>query len=310
LPEFLQYSVSSCILAFVVPERKWLEGGKSPMKRASGALLASLWLIPVFILVCGLLTGCGGGSSEPEATEAPVAVGTVRVGVSPDWEPWEFIDPETQELAGFDIDLMNIIAEEAEFDVEFVQVPFDSLLAGLGEEYEVAISALLVTEERTADMAFSDAYVKPGLVLVVPSWNRAVWGISDVAGKKAGAIAGSRGADEIRAVDPGALVPFEDLESMFAALAAEERTLDVIVTDYLTATEYMAKTPGVLKSTSPFTTESMGIAVDPSRTDILAAINRGLNLADDHYLLKNVIIDWLAVAPEDRPGGFVLNGGR
>ena len=280
------------------------------MKRASGTLLAWLWPIPVLILVCGLLTGCGGGESEPEATEAPVAVGTVRVGVSPGWEPWEFIDPETSELAGFDIDLIKIIAEESEFELEFVQVPFESLLAGLGEEYDAAISALLITEERAAEVAFSDAYVKPGLVLVVPSWNRAVWGISDVAGKKAGAITGTRGADEITAVDPAALVPFEDIESMFAALAAEERTLDVIVTDYLTATEYMAKTPGVLKSTAAFTTESLGIAVDPSRADILAAINSGLNLADDHYLLKNVIVDWLAVAPEDRPEGFVLNGGR
>jgi polar amino acid transport system substrate-binding protein len=240
----------------------------------------------------------------------PVAVGTVRVGVSPDWEPWEFIDPETQELAGFDIDLMKVIAEEAEFDVKFVQVPFESLLNGVGEDYEVAISALLVTDERAANVAFSDAYIKPGLVLVVPSWNRAVWGISDVAGKKAGAIDGSRGADEIAAVDPAALVPFADYESMFAALSAEERTLDVIVTDYLTATEYMAKTPGVLKGTAAFTTESMGIAVDPSRNDILTAINSGLNLADDHYLLKDVITDWLAVAPEDRPEGFVLNGGR
>lgn len=280
------------------------------MRRANGTLLGGLWLIPVLVLLCVLATGCGGSEPEPEATEAPVEVGTVRVGVSPDWEPWEFIDPETQELAGFDVDLIKIIAEEAEFEVEFVQVPFESLLVGVGSDYEVAISALLVTEERAADVAFSDAYVKPGLVLVVPSWNRAVWGISDVAGKKAGAIAGSQAADEIVAVDPAALVPFEDFASMFAALAAEERTLDVIVTDYLTATEYMAKTPGVLKGTAAFTTESLGIAVDPSRTDVLAAINAGLNLADDHYLLKNVITDWLAVAPEDRPEGFVLNGGR
>jgi ABC-type amino acid transport substrate-binding protein len=280
------------------------------MRSAKQTILSVLWLNLVLVLLCGLVAGCGGGESEPEATEAPVAVGTVKVGVSPDWEPWEFVDPETRELTGFDIDLMKVIAKEAEFDVEFVQVPFESLLAGVGEEYEVAISALLVTDERAADVAFSDAYIKPGLVLVVPSWNRAVWGISDVAGKKAGAISGSRGADEISSVDPAALVPFDDFESMFAALAADERTLDVIVTDYLTATEYMAKTPGVLKATAAFTTESLGIAVDPSRTDILTAINSGLNLADDHYLLKDVITDWLAVAPEDRPEDFVLNGGR
>ena len=45
----------------------------------------------------------------------------------------------------------------------------------------------------------------------------------------------------------------------------------MIVADYLTATEYMAKTPGVLKGTAAFTGEKLGIAVDPSRSDILAA---------------------------------------
>lgn len=268
-------------------------------------------MIPILFLLGGVATQCGGGAdTEPEATEPPAAVGTVRVGASPDWEPWEFVDPETQELSGFDIDLMNVIAEEAEFEVEFVRVPFEELLEGVGSDYEVAISALLITDERATDVAFSDDYLKTGLVIVVPSWNRAVWGIADVAGKKGGAIAGSLAADEITKVDASALVLFEDYDTMFAALSADERTLDVIVTDYLTATEYMAKTPGVLKSTAAFTGEKLGIAVDKSRSDILAAINSGLNFADDNYLVKDIITDWLAVPPEERPDGFVLNGGR
>jgi ABC-type amino acid transport substrate-binding protein len=281
------------------------------MKGAQGTRRGRLWLIPLLFLLGGSVTQCGGGAdTQPEATEPPASVGTVRVGVSPDWEPWELVDPDTKELSGFDIDLMNVIAEEAELEVEFVQVPFENLLEGVGSDYEAAISALLITEERAADVTFSDAYLKTGLVIVVPSWNRAVWGISDVAGKRGGAIAGSRAADEIVAVDPSALIPFEDYDSLFAALTAQERSLDVIVTDYLTATEYIARTPGVIKSTAAFTGESLGIAVDPSRPEILAAINGGLTLADDHYLLKNVITDWLAVAPEERPEGFVLHGGR
>ena len=186
----------------------------------------------------------------------------------------------------------------------------ENRLEGLGSDYEAAISALQITDERAADVAYSDAYVKTGLVIVIPSWNRAVWGISDVAGKRGGAIADSHAAEEIAAVDPSALVPYDDFDSMFAALSAQERSLELIVTEYLVATEYMAKTPGVLKATAAFTGESLGIAVDPSQPEILDAINRGLNLADDHYLLKNVITDWLAVAPEDRPDGFVMNGGR
>ncbi len=47
-----------------------------------------------------------------------------------------------------------------------------------------------------------------------------------------------------------------------------------------------------------------------SRPDILAAINAGLKSAQDNYLVKNIITDWLAVPPDRRPEGFVLHEGR
>jgi glutamine transport system substrate-binding protein len=205
---------------------------------------------------------------------------------------------------------MKAIAKEAKFEVEFVQAPLEKLLDGVGGDYPAAISALLVTDERAGKVAFSNDYQKIGLVLVIPSWNRAVWGIADVAGKKAGAIAGSRAEAEIKKVDPEALVTFQDYEAMFSALTAEQRTLDVGVVEYLPALSYMAKTPGVLKSSTAFTGEKLAIAVDKSRPELLAAVNAGLKSAQDNYLVKDVVNDWLAVAPDKRPADFVLNGGR
>jgi glutamine transport system substrate-binding protein len=272
------------------------------------------WLLAV-LLATIVVTGCGGGGTpSPAATAAvpatPASLGKVKVGVAPGWEPWEILDPKTNQLAGFDIDLMKVIAKEAKFEIEFVQVPFDKLLDGLGTDYQVAISALLVTDERAARVAFSNDYQKIGLVLVVPSSNRAVWGIADIAGKKAGAVAGSLAEAEIKKVDAKALVTFKDYDSMFADLAADNRTLDVIVCDYLDATTYMAKTPGVLKASSAFTGEKLAIAVDKSRPDVLAAVNTGLKSAQDNYLVKDIVTDWLAVPPDKRPQGFVLHAGR
>ena len=272
----------------------------------------SVLIILAVLLLSAMVSQCGGtGGSGPVATPArPAAIDTIKVGISPDWEPWEQVDGSTRELAGFDVDLMRTIAKEAGFKIEFVQAPFASLLGRVGTDYEVAISALLVTDERAAKVTFSDDYQKIGLVQVVPSWNRAGWGMADVAGKKAGAVGGSQAEKEIARVDPAALVTFKDYDTMFAALTAQQRTLDVIVCDYLSAMEYMARTPGTLKSGPAFTRDKLAIAVAKSRPDVLEAVNAGLKSAQDNYLVKDVVTQWLAVPPGKRPERFVLHNGR
>jgi ABC-type amino acid transport substrate-binding protein len=276
--------------------------------------LRVLWNGLILLLLLSVsLTACGGGAAPAVGVPTagpPPKVGTIKVGVSPDWEPWESLDKDTQKPVGFDVDLMNTIAKEAGFQVEFVQAPFDKLLDGVGKDYDAAIGALLIDDARSNAVAFSNPYQNTGLVLVMPMINRALWGIADVAGKKAGALAGSPGEAEINKVDPKALVTFQTNAEMFKDLSSSQRTLDSIVTDYLTAAQEIARTPDALKNGPPFTDAKLGIAVAKSRPDVLAAINAGLKLATDNYLVKDEVNQWLSVPPEKRPAGFVFHSGR
>ena len=264
------------------------------------------------VLVTLLLAACGarGTAFVVPAAGPPPQVGTIRVGISPDWEPWESLDKDTQKPVGFDVDLMNTIAKEAGFQVEFVQVPFDKLLDGVGKDYDAAIGALLIDDARSARVDFSNPYTNGGMVIVITMRNDAVRGMPDLAGKKAGALASSGGEAEINKVDPKALVSFESVPSMFAALAAEPREIDALVIDYFTAVQEIARTPEALKTSPPFTDAKIAIAVAKSRPDVLAAINAGLKSAADNYLVKDEVNQWLSVPPEKRPAGFVFHGGR
>ncbi len=59
------------------------------------------------------------------------------------------IDEETKEVIGFDIDLMNAIAEKAGLDIVFQNVAWDPLLAGMANcQYDMAISGMTITPER------------------------------------------------------------------------------------------------------------------------------------------------------------------
>ena len=123
-------------------------------------------------------------------------------------------------------------------------------------------------------------------------------------------MAGSAGEAEINKVDPKALVTFQTNAEMFKDLSSSQRTLDAIVTDYLTAAQEIARTPDALKNGPPLTDAKLGIAVAKSRPDVLAAINAGLKSAADNYLVKDEVNQWLSVPPEKRPAGFVFHGGR
>lgn len=271
--------------------------------------ILSILLISVSIFLI-IFTGCGDNKEVEEIVfEELPTVGLIKVGISPDWTPFEQIEP-TGELVGFDVDLMKNIASEADFEFEFIQTPFENLLTGLGRDYNVAISALLKNDEREEKYLLSDSYLKLGLVLVVPTWNRAVLGINDVSGKKAAALEGSLGKEKIEEVDPTAFVSFNDNGLMFEELASENRKIDIIVTDYLTAMEYIALFPGELKGTQTFTGEEIVIVIDRNSKDILTVINYGLREAEKNYLIKDVVIDWISVPPDDRPEGFIINKGR
>ena len=63
------------------------------------------------------------------------------------------------EPVGFDIDLMNEIGARAGFTPEFQNVTFDGIIPGLGSNlYDVAISAMTITEDRAQQVDFSEPY--------------------------------------------------------------------------------------------------------------------------------------------------------
>ncbi len=114
----------------------------------------------------------------------------VKVVVATDatWPPFEYVDESTKEIIGFDIDLMKAIAEKEGMEVEFVNVAWDALLAGIAQcQYDVAISSVSITDERKANMLFSDPYYTVGQQIVVAADNTGITGVDSLKGKRVGA---------------------------------------------------------------------------------------------------------------------------
>ena len=114
------------------------------------------YLIFVSALVLGMLVGCN------QADDALV------VATDAAFPPFEFVDETTKDIVGFDIDLLNAIAETAELDIRLQNVAWDPLLAGMADcQYDMAISAITILPERAEQFSFSDPYINAGQIIAV-----------------------------------------------------------------------------------------------------------------------------------------------
>lgn len=241
-------------------------------------VLSALLVLVVLSLV---LSACG-------------ATGSKKVVVATDatWAPFEFVDEKTKDIIGFDIDLMKAIAKEAGLEIEFKNVGFDPLLAGMASgQYDAAISSITITEDRKKNMLFSDPYYAAGQLVVVQAANTTIKSQADLKGKKVGAQVGTTGADEAKALGAD-LKTYDEIGSAYLDLVNGQ--IEAVVADNPLAIGYVQKYTGKIKAAGqPFTAEEYGIAVKKGSTELLASINKGLKAAKDKGLLREYETKWM-----------------
>jgi polar amino acid transport system substrate-binding protein len=218
----------------------------------------------------------------------------IVIGTDATYPPFEYVDPETNEIVGFDVDLMNEIAKLINIEPEFQNAAFDTIFTALQSgQFDAVMSAATITEERKKIVAFSYPYVDVGQLVVVRTENDDIQGYEDLDdGAIVGVQTGTTG--EIAALEE-ANVPdnnlrrYQTIDLAFADLA--NGTIDAVVADNPTASNYTTQPQyqGKLKIVGePFTEESYGIAVQQEDTELLNAINVALE-----QLKENGTIDRL-----------------
>jgi len=75
--------------------------------------------------------------------------GTIIVGTSPDWPPFEFLDPQTGKLTGFEVELMELIAERLGLKVDWRTMDFATIIVAVEhKDIDLGVSGFSVTPER------------------------------------------------------------------------------------------------------------------------------------------------------------------
>jgi polar amino acid transport system substrate-binding protein len=244
-------------------------------KRRSQVKRISVVLIAVLLVFSVVLSAC--------AKPAPA----IKIATDATFNPFEYTD-ENGKLIGFDIDLMNEIAKKAGFTFEWVNVPFDSVLAGLSEcQYDAAIAAISITPERQASMIFSQPYLDAGLIVVVNKTNTDIKSLADLKGKTVAAQLGTTGEIEAKKIEGVNYKPYDSYELAFLELA--NKGVDAVIADNPVAMGYVAANPEKIMAVGDvFNNDQYGIAICKTNTDLQAKIDKALKELTDSGFIKEL----------------------
>jgi polar amino acid transport system substrate-binding protein len=254
----------------------------------------SVYTLFTLLIASLLLAACAGPAQAPQQAQPgqPERM-KVRVATDATWFPFEFVDEQTQEIVGFDIDLIKAIAEKENLDIELLNVSWDPLLAGMAQcQYDASISAMTITEERKQSFLFSDPYFAAGQQVVVRADNTNISGVDDLVGKTAGAQLGTTGAIELETMEGVTLRAYDEIGLAFQDLMNGQ--IDAVVADDALAQGFIGRNPTRLKSAGEsFTAEYYGIAVCKTNTALVERLNRGLAALEAEGYIDQLVEKWL-----------------
>lgn len=245
-----------------------------------------VFIIMIAIMTLSMLAGCAKSDDDS----------ALVVGTDAAFPPFEFVEEETKDIIGFDIDLMNAIAEKAGLEIVYQNVAWDPLLAGMADcQYDMAISAMTITADRAEQFSFSDPYINAGQIITVTVNNNTITNPEDLVGMTIGAQIGTTGAMEAEAIADTTVKVYDTYELAFLDLANGQ--IDAVIGDYPTALAFANKNSDSLKVVGDiFTDENYGIAFCKGNDELISKVNAALAELKSEGFIEDLVVTWYGSA--------------
>jgi polar amino acid transport system substrate-binding protein len=247
------------------------------------------------------LVGCAADTdkAELEGGAKIIEEGTLTVCTHLPYEPFQY--NEGGEVVGFDVDLMDLVAEELGLEQKIFDTPFEGIQSGQSlntGKCDVAAAGMTITEERARVLDFSEPYFNATQALLVKKGS-GISSLEDLAGKSVAVQEGTTGAiyAEENAPEDTELRSFEDL----ALLQTAVKTGQVVagINDNGVLYDYVRDNPDLEVATEFDTGEQYGFAVAKGENDeLLKTINDVLAKAQDDGTYDKIYKKWFGTAPQ------------
>jgi len=236
------------------------------------AIAATLALMGTLVLGQALPTR----AADDNSLAAIKKRGVIKIGVKYDSPPFGSLNPTTNTVTGFDIDIAHAIAKHIFGDaskVEISQVKSDNRVPLVQSgDIDAFVATTTITPARLKVIDFSSVYYRAGQALLVKKGS-SIKSYKDLDGKSVCSLQGSTPEQTIRRMVPRAnVVTFETYPECLTGL--RNGRVDAITTDNVILGGFVEQDPTNLEVVGGlFTFEPYGIGVKKDNTTLLKAID-------------------------------------
>ncbi|HEX6229861.1 MAG TPA: basic amino acid ABC transporter substrate-binding protein [Solirubrobacterales bacterium] len=238
--------------------------------------------------------GCGDDDDEGGGGGAKLTVGS-----DVPYPPFEEFGESKTEFTGFDVELVEAVAEKLDREPEFIDTSFDTIFRDLAQgKFEMVASATTITDEREKTVDFSDPYYLAEQSILAKEGSD-VKSVADLDGVTVGVQQGTTGQEFVEEETNAAEVrPYPEGPDLVTPLKGG--TIDAAVLDIPVAENLAAAQAGIEVAAEIKTGEEYGLVVQQGEEDLLNEVNEALQELKDDGTLGELYEKWLEVeVPEE-----------
>ena len=271
--------------------------------------LRSLTLMSVALLGAATISACtaeqdSAGNTETSSQTAADSsrldaikkANQLKVCTTGDYRPFTYLDPESGEWSGIDIDMVQDLAEELGVEVEFVQTSWKNLMPDFLEKCDIAVGGVSISLERAEQAYFSDATLDEGKTPITLCENvekyDTVKEINQPGVRSITPIGGTNEKFADEHYPEGEIIRFEDNNAIFDEIIAGRA--DVMTTD-ASETRWVAHEKPELCAVhpdKPFNFSQKAYMLPRGEEAFRQYVNQWLNMSKNDGTLKQAEKPW------------------
>ncbi|GAA4719415.1 transporter substrate-binding domain-containing protein [Brevibacillus fulvus] len=204
--------------------------------------------------------------AETSQLDEIIKRGYIRVGMTGDYKPFSYLNPETNEYEGFDVDAAKELAKDLGVEVRFVQTTWSDMMNDLlADKFDIAAGGVTRNTARQKTAYVSQGYITFGKAPLVRAEDKDKYlTIEDInkPSVRVGVNPGGTNEVFVRQYLPNANVTVVDNNLDIPHLVADG-TYDVMITDTVEAMTYAKADPRLYAALTdkPFTKSEKGYMI-------------------------------------------------
>ncbi len=207
-------------------------------RRSKLKVLALLPALALVVAACGTSTDSGSSGASTAPGVKLVEAGKLKTCTNLPYPPFQF--KQGDKIVGFDVDLIDLAAKKVGATQDIVDIQFDVIKSGAAlnsGKCDVAAAGMTITDERKANLDFSDPYFDEVIALLVPKGS-GITSLDALKGKKLGVQKATTSLDY--ATEKGFTpTEFEDSGKQLQAFQAGQ--VDAVLQDLPVVNEWLKK---------------------------------------------------------------------